>query len=170
MSHFFLAELVRREQRHGFDVYISGRELARDLEAPPGMYLDRALFIRTEALRRWLWEKYEEWRWNRKNEAMGRALAAYPFAERPETALDERVRRAGPRDRGRSRAAEPARERQSLQDRQLDSVAGRFTDGPVEGGTLLVSCESGAVVASVARIDAATNDPAGLAPLPVVVR
>ncbi|HQP86731.1 MAG TPA: alpha/beta hydrolase-fold protein [Thermoanaerobaculia bacterium] len=53
---------------------------------------------------------------------------------------------------------------------QLDSVASRFTDDPVEGGTLLVSCESGAVVASVARIDAATNDPAGLAPLPVVVR
>jgi poly(3-hydroxybutyrate) depolymerase len=53
---------------------------------------------------------------------------------------------------------------------QLDSVAGRFTGDPVEGGTLLVSCESGAVVASVARIDAATNDPAGLAPLPVAVR
>lgn len=53
---------------------------------------------------------------------------------------------------------------------QLDSVAARFTDDPVEGGTLLVSCESGAAVASVARIDAATNDPAGLAPLPVVVR
>ena len=53
---------------------------------------------------------------------------------------------------------------------QLDSVATRFTDDPVEGGTLLVSCESGAVVASVARIDAATNDPAGLAPLPVAAR
>jgi hypothetical protein len=86
--HFFLAELRRREQRHGFEIYISGRELARDLEAPPGMYLDRALFIRTEALRRWLWEKYEEWRWSRKNEAMGRALAAYPFVAAPEAALD----------------------------------------------------------------------------------
>lgn len=86
--HFFLAELVRHERRHGFDIYIAGRELARDLEAPPGMYLDRSLFIRTEALRRWLWEKYEEWRWNRKNEAMGRAFAAYPFAEAPEAALD----------------------------------------------------------------------------------
>lgn len=53
---------------------------------------------------------------------------------------------------------------------QIDSVAARFTDDAVEGGTLLVSCESGAVVASVARIDAATNDPAGLAPLPVAVR
>lgn len=86
--HFFLGELVRRERQHGFDIYVSGRELARDLEAPPGMYLDRTLFIRTEALRRWLWEKYEEWRWNRKNPAMGRALAAYPFAQSPEAALD----------------------------------------------------------------------------------
>lgn len=86
--HFFLAELDRHERRHGFDVYVSGRELARDLEAPPGMYLDRSLFIRTEALRRWLWEKYEEWRWSRKNEAMARALAAYPFAAAPEAALD----------------------------------------------------------------------------------
>lgn len=86
--HFFLGELLRREQRHGFDIYVSGRELARDLEAPPGMYLDRTLFIRTEALRRWLWEKYEEWRWNKKNEAMGRTVAAYPFADAPEAALD----------------------------------------------------------------------------------
>ncbi|NTV96972.1 MAG: hypothetical protein HGA75_16430, partial [Thiobacillus sp.] len=86
--HFFLAELTRRERRDGFDIYVSGRELARDLEAPPGMYLDRTLFIRTEALRRWLWEKYEEWRWNRKNPAMGRAVAAYPFADDPEAALD----------------------------------------------------------------------------------
>lgn len=53
---------------------------------------------------------------------------------------------------------------------QLDSVAARFTDDAVEGGTLFVSCEAGAVVASVARIDAATNDPAGLAPLPVTAR
>jgi hypothetical protein len=86
--HFFLGELARREQRHGFDIYVTGRELARDLEAPPGMYLDRTLFIRTEALRRWLWEKYEEWRWNKKNEAMGRAVACYPFTDHPEAALD----------------------------------------------------------------------------------
>ncbi len=86
--HFFVAELLSHEVRHGFDIYVSGRELARDLDAPPGMYLDRTLFIRTEALRRWLWEKYEEWHWTKKNPAMGRAFAAYPFAEAPEAALD----------------------------------------------------------------------------------
>lgn len=86
--HFFLAELVRHEHRHGFEIFVSGRELARDLDAPPGLYLNRTLFIRTEALRRWLWEKYEEWRWSRKNEAMGRAVASYPFTDAPEAALD----------------------------------------------------------------------------------
>jgi len=86
--HFFLGELSRKESRHGFDIYVSGRELARDLDAPPGMYLDRTLFIRTEALRRWLWEKYEEWHWSRKNQAMGRAVACYPFDSAPEAALD----------------------------------------------------------------------------------
>ncbi|HEX8979611.1 MAG TPA: hypothetical protein VF811_07870 [Parasulfuritortus sp.] len=86
--HFFLGELDRRENRRGIDIYVSGCEFARDLEAPPGMYLDRSIFVRTEALRRWLWEKYEEWSWNKKNEAMGLALNSYPFASDPEAALD----------------------------------------------------------------------------------
>ena len=51
---------------------------------------------------------------------------------------------------------------------QLDSFPALFPGGPVEGATLLVLPEVGAVVASVARIDNASNDPAGLAPLPVV--
>ena len=89
--HFFLGELLRHEVRAGFDIYVTGREYARDLEAPPGMFLNRTLFIRTEALRRWLWEKYEEWRWNRKNEAMGRAFELYGFAADSEAALDRMV-------------------------------------------------------------------------------
>lgn len=52
---------------------------------------------------------------------------------------------------------------------QLDSFAGLFSGGPVRGATLLVRVEAGSVVASVARIDNASNDPAGLAPLPVAV-
>lgn len=89
--HFFLAELDHQETRQGFAVYVSGRELARDLDAPPGMYLDRTVFIRTEALRRWLWEKYEEWRWSKKNPAIGEAFAAYDFGAEPEAALDAMV-------------------------------------------------------------------------------
>ncbi len=53
---------------------------------------------------------------------------------------------------------------------QLDSFAATFSSGDVEGATLLVQPVSGSVVASVARIDNATNDPSGLSPLPFVPR
>lgn len=86
--HFFLGRLDRVEERGGHRVYVAACEYARDLEAPPGMLLDGAIFVRTESLRRLLWEKYEEWRWSHKNEAMGRAFAGYAFERDPETALD----------------------------------------------------------------------------------
>ena len=50
---------------------------------------------------------------------------------------------------------------------QLDSFPALFPGGPLEGATLLVLPEGGEIVASVARIDNASNDPAGLAPLRV---
>jgi len=52
------------------------------------MMLDGTIFVRTEALRRWLWERYEEWRWNQRNEAMARAVACYPFEQDAEAALE----------------------------------------------------------------------------------
>lgn len=86
--HFFLANLSHQEERQGFRVYVSDCEYARDLDAPPGMMLDDTIFVRTEALRRWLWERYEEWTWNKRNEALGRALDCYDFAADTEQALD----------------------------------------------------------------------------------
>ena len=83
---FFLAELeqeIRAED--GFVLRVSGRELARCLNAPPAMTRGSSIFLRRESLRRFLWEKYESWSWNRPDNAMARALAYYPF----ETALDE---------------------------------------------------------------------------------
>lgn len=86
--HFFLGQLLRSETRHGHRVLVAGCEYARDLDAPPGMMLDGAVFVRTEALKRWLWERYEEWRFNpKRNEAMARAVAYYPFECSPEVAL-----------------------------------------------------------------------------------
>lgn len=85
--HFFLGNLLREEMREGFKVYVSGCEFARDLDAPPGMMLDDTIFVRTESLRRWLWEKYEEWNWNHRNEAMTRAVAHYDFLADPAAAL-----------------------------------------------------------------------------------
>lgn len=85
--HFFLGRLERHERRHGVEVYVSSCEYARDIDAPPGMMLDDTIFVRTESLKRWLWERYEEWRWNRRNEAMGRAVQGYGFERDSEAAL-----------------------------------------------------------------------------------
>src|SRR3989344_1212838 len=86
--HFFLGTLLKKEQRHGYTIYISSCEYARDLEAPPAMLLGNTIYIRQESVRRFLWETIEEWRWNRKNLAMERALACYAFEIDAPTALE----------------------------------------------------------------------------------
>lgn len=87
--HFFLGNLATKETRNGFTVYLSSCEYARDLEAPPAMLQGRTIFVRQESVRRYLWEKVEESRWTRHNEAMKRALACYPFTDDAEQALDQ---------------------------------------------------------------------------------
>ena len=77
--HFFLGELEHQGQRNGFSLLVSGRELARDLTAPPAMTRDDVIFVRRESLRRMLWEKLESWRWNRPQNALGRAFSCYDF-------------------------------------------------------------------------------------------
>ncbi len=86
--HFFLGNLHEARRRDGVTVYISACEYARDLVAPPAMLLDNVVYLRQESLRRFLWERVEEWQWNRKNEAMSRALADYGFDTDIEAALD----------------------------------------------------------------------------------
>lgn len=85
---FFLGELERHEQQDGYTLLVSGRELARDLAAPPAMSRDRTIYIRRESLRRMLWEKVEEWRWNRPDNAMKVALGFYDFDNAIEQSLD----------------------------------------------------------------------------------
>ncbi|MCB1723523.1 MAG: hypothetical protein KDJ39_07495 [Gammaproteobacteria bacterium] len=88
--HFFLAELESEQYADdGFVLRVSGRELARCLNAPPAMTRGSTIFLRRESLRRYLWEKYESWLWNRTQGAMARAVASYPF----DTALDDALDR-----------------------------------------------------------------------------
>jgi hypothetical protein len=86
--HFFLGSLLKMEKRAGYTIYISACEYARDLEAPPAMLQGKTIFVRQESVRRFLWEKIEEWRWNRKNEAMERALDCYAFDLDANSALE----------------------------------------------------------------------------------
>jgi len=77
--HFFLAELQEKKIQDGHCIYVSGNEIARDLVAPPALITGNQIFIRKESLRRYIWEKIEEWRWKSDaNTPMARALACYP--------------------------------------------------------------------------------------------
>ena len=76
--HFFLAELQDLQTVDGHEIFISDREIARDMVAPPAMIVGNQIFIRKESLRRFIWEKIEEWRWKSDdNTPMARALAYY---------------------------------------------------------------------------------------------
>jgi hypothetical protein len=86
--HFFIGALQRQERRNGFTVYVSSCEYARDLVAPPAMMQNGTIYLRQESLRRYLWERIEEWRLNRNTEAMTRALAYYDVERDLDTSLD----------------------------------------------------------------------------------
>jgi hypothetical protein len=85
---FYLGELESRETHDGYTLVVSGKEHARDLASPPGMSLGRTIFVRRESLRRMLWEKVEEWRWNKPANAMQNALGCYDFDNSVEQSLD----------------------------------------------------------------------------------
>jgi hypothetical protein len=86
--HFFLAQLERREARQGLTLFVSGCEYARDLTAPPAALLDGMLFLRRDALRRWLWDKIEVWGVRKADGALKAALGCYGYAADAEQALE----------------------------------------------------------------------------------
>lgn len=85
--HFFLADLEHHESHSEYELYIAGKEYARDMAAPPAMSVNNTIFIRKESFRRLLWEKLETWRWNRPDNALGRAFACYDCENDLENAL-----------------------------------------------------------------------------------
>lgn len=88
---FYLGSLLRVEQRAGFTIVVSSCEYARELAAPPAMLQERTIFVRQESVRRYLWEKIEEWQWRKQGKAMARALAGYDFPAGPDAALARMV-------------------------------------------------------------------------------
>ena len=89
--HFFVGDLERQEKIGDVTVLVSGREHARDLVAPPSMYRDKTVFVRKESLRRFLWERIEDWRFakGKAERPIGRALETYGKDRDLEVILDE---------------------------------------------------------------------------------
>jgi hypothetical protein len=90
--HFFLGSLDRIEQRSGFTVLIAGCEYARDLIAPPAALQNDTIFLRYESVRRFIWEKFEEWQWRKRDDRLGRAFDYYDFANDIDHALERMAR------------------------------------------------------------------------------
>ena len=86
---FFLGELLHKETLDDYTLYISGKELARDLAAPPGMTQNKTVYIRRESLRRFIWEKFEESHWHKQENPLSRALSTYDFKNTPADALEK---------------------------------------------------------------------------------
>ena len=84
---FFLGALARVEEREGCRVIVSSCEYARELAAPPAMLQGRTIYVRLESVRRYLWERIEEWQWRKAGGRLARALAGYDFVADPEAAL-----------------------------------------------------------------------------------
>lgn len=87
--HFFLAELTLHEQHKDYSLYVAGKEYARDMSAPPAMSHQNNIYIRKESFRRFLWEQLETWRWNKPDNALGRAFACYDCDNNLDVALAE---------------------------------------------------------------------------------
>jgi hypothetical protein len=85
---FFLGALESHTLHNGYTLLVSGREFARELSSPPAMSQGKTIFVRRESLRRMLWEKIEEWRWNRPVNAMQSALDCYDFDNAVDRSLD----------------------------------------------------------------------------------
>lgn len=86
--HFFLGELLRRERRGAVDVLVSGREYVRDLNAAPAALQRGTVYLRQEALRRWLWEKVEGWNLRPREGAIKATLECYGYAADAEQAIE----------------------------------------------------------------------------------
>ncbi|MBI5912448.1 MAG: hypothetical protein HY848_21165 [Betaproteobacteria bacterium] len=91
--HFFLAQLERHERRQGLTLFVSGCEYARDISAPPASLLDGAVFLRRDALRRWLWEKVEIWGVRKADGALKSALECHGFAADADKGLERMAER-----------------------------------------------------------------------------
>jgi hypothetical protein len=85
--HFFLAELESKRVINNFTIYISGKEFARDLTSPPAMSQNNTIYIRRESFKRLIWERTDEWRWNKPENAMARAIRCYDFDNNLDDAL-----------------------------------------------------------------------------------
>ncbi len=91
---FFLAELNYRGVREGCSLYITGKELSRDMAAYPAMLQDEKIIIRSEVILLLIWDKFYELQSNKFKSSLSFAFNYYGIRpdEEPSEALHEKFR------------------------------------------------------------------------------
>lgn len=74
---FFLAGLSAKKTVDGFEVYMAGNELARDLSDSPAMLQGKVIFARTEITKLLLWARFQEMKCRRMHGALSFAFSRY---------------------------------------------------------------------------------------------
>jgi len=85
--HFFLADIEQKHDHDEYQIIVSGKEYARELSAPPALSQGSTIFIRSESLRRTVWEKVEESLWNSQQSPLVRAIGCYDFKNKLQQSL-----------------------------------------------------------------------------------
>lgn len=89
---FFLGTVVSQEEFDGYRIYVVGEEKARDLVAPPAMSRGEVIFVRTESVRRMLYEMIEAWQFRGSPpDALSRALESYGYTPGEEQGFEAMV-------------------------------------------------------------------------------
>jgi hypothetical protein len=89
--HFFLGQLLRSEKINGLTLHVSGREFARDITAAPAALREGTMFLRTDALQRWLAEKIDIWSVHEADGALKSAIDCYGMQEGDKAGLLARM-------------------------------------------------------------------------------
>ena len=86
--HFFLAQLLCCEERSNISILICGHEYARDMAAPPAALNRNTVFLRKDAMQRWLLGKVEVWGLSKPDSAFKAALDCYGIGDDIESKLE----------------------------------------------------------------------------------
>ena len=74
---FMLAELAGKRSQGDFNVFVSGREIARDLSIAPAMTRGKMIFARQETMGLFFWDRFEEVKAMKGRTTLHRAFREY---------------------------------------------------------------------------------------------
>jgi hypothetical protein len=74
---FLLAQLSEKSKKSRYNIYLLGKEIARDLSTAPAMILGNTITLRHETMNLFFWDKFEEMKARKCNGALHHAFLEY---------------------------------------------------------------------------------------------